>query len=103
MEGPKIVSLVSDPFGWGWNIFGTLHWSMPPLVSLEMLWIVQILLVLVGHVYSLWAAQRISIRLFGDRRAAFRSQLPMLVGMICFSVFSLWLLKQPMEMRTSAM
>ncbi len=40
---------------------------------------------------------------FGTGRAAFRSQLPMLVGMICFSVFSLWLLKQPMEMRTSAM
>ena len=26
-----------------------------------------------------------------------------LVGMIAFSVLSLWLLKQPMEMRTSAM
>ena len=40
---------------------------------------------------------------FADRKAGFRSQLPMLVGMICFSIFSLWLLKQPMEMRTSAM
>ena len=48
-------------------------------------------------------AQRTSLNLFGSRRAAFRSQLPMLVGMIAFSVFSLWLLKQPMEMRTSAM
>jgi hypothetical protein len=54
-------------------------------------------------VYSLWVAQRTSVRLFGDRRAAVRSQLPMLIGMICFSIFSLWLLKQPMEMRTSAM
>jgi hypothetical protein len=67
------------------------------------LWILQILLVLVGHVYSLWAARRVSINIFADRKAAFRSQLPMLVGMICFSIFSLWLLKQPMEMRTSAM
>ena len=60
MEGPKVVAMMSDPLGWGWNLFGT-------------------------------------------GRAAFRSQLPMLVGMIGFSVFSLWLLKQPMEMRTSAM
>lgn len=103
MEGPKIVSLISDPFGWGWNIFGTLDWSVPPLVSLDVLWILQILLVLVGHVYSLWVAQRTSVKIFGNRKAAFRSQVPMLVGMICFSVFSLWLLKQPMEMRTSAM
>ena len=82
---------------------GTLGRSVPPMVSLDVLWILQILLVLVGHVYSLWVAQRVSLGIFPNRRAALRSQLPMLVGMICFSVFSLWLLKQPMEMRTSAM
>ena len=103
MEGPKVVSLMSDPFGWGWNLLGTLDWHIPPLVSLDVLWILQIALVLVGHVYSLWAAQRTSINLFGDRKAALASQVPMLVGMICFSIFSLWLLKQPMEMRISAM
>jgi hypothetical protein len=65
------------------------------------LWILQIMLVLVGHVYSLWAAGRVSISIFGDRKAALLSQLPMLLGMICFSVFSLWLLKQPMVMRTA--
>lgn len=84
-------------------MFGTAAWRIPPLISLDKLWIVQVLLVLVGHVYSLWVAQRTSLRLFGSTKAAFRSQVPMLVGMIAFSVFSLWLLKQPMEMRTSAM
>lgn len=103
MEGPKIVALISDPFGWNWNLFGTAHWSIPPLVSLDVLWIVQIALVLIGHVYSLWVAQKTSQRLFENQTSAFRSQLPMLIGMIAFSVFSLWLLKQPMEMRTSAM
>ncbi len=103
MEGPKVVALISDPFGWNWNLLGTAHWSTPPLVSLDVLWVLQIGLVLVGHVYSLWVAQKTSLRLFGDSRSAFRSQLPMLAGMIAFSIFSLWLLKQPMEMRTSAM
>lgn len=103
MEGPKVLAMVSDPFGWGWNLFGTGRWTIPPLISLEKLWIIQVLLVLIGHVYSLWVAQRTSLRLFGSARAAFRSQLPMLAGMIAFSIFSLWLLKQPMEMRTSAM
>ncbi len=68
-----------------------------------MLWLVQVFLVLAGHVYSLWVAQKTSLRLFGSPRAALRSQIPMFAGMILFSVFSLWLLKQPMEMRTSAM
>ncbi|GIW81705.1 MAG: hypothetical protein KatS3mg105_3512 [Gemmatales bacterium] len=103
MEGPKVVALFSDPFGWNWNLFGTAQWSVPPLISLDVLWIVQIVLVLVGHLFSLWVAQRTSVNLFGNRQSAVRSQIPMLVAMILFSVFSLWLLKQPMEMRTSAM
>jgi len=103
MEGPKVVAMISDPFGWGWNVLGTAGCRIPPLISLDKLWLVQVFLVLVGHVYSLWVAQRTSLRLFGSGKAAFRSQLPMLGGMIAFSVFSLWLLKQPMEMRTSAM
>ncbi len=103
MEGPKVLAIISDPFGWQWNLFGTAGWVIPPMIALDKLWIVQVFLVLVGHVYSLWIAQKTSLRLFGSSKAAFRSQLPMLVGMIAFSVFSLWLLKQPMEMRTSAM
>ncbi len=103
MEGPKVMSLISDPFGWNWNVLGTAHWTIPPLVSLDVLWIVQVVLVLVGHVYSLWIAHHTSRQLFSDPVAARRSQIPMLVAMIAFSVFSLWLLKQPMEMRTSAM
>ncbi len=103
MEGPKIIAIISDPFGWKWNLFGTAGWVIPPLIALDKLWIVQVFMVLVGHVYSLWVAQKISLRIFGSSQSAFRSQLPMLAGMIAFSVFSLWLLKQPMEMRTSAM
>lgn len=103
MEGPKVVALASDPFGWNWNLLGTAGWSVPPLVSLDVLWVVQVVLVLIGHVYSLWVAHHTARQLFPSRTHAFRSQLPMLVAMIAFSIFSLWLLKQPMEMRTSAM
>jgi len=103
MEGPKVVAMASDPFGWGWNVMGTANWVIPPLISLDKLWLIQVFLVLVGHVYSLWIAQKTSLRLFGGSSAAFRSQLPMLAAMITFSVFSLWLLKQPMDMRTSTM
>jgi hypothetical protein len=60
-------------------------------------------LVLIGHVYSLWAARRAAVALFPNRRMALRSQLPMLAAVIIFSVTSLWLLKQPMQMRASWM
>ena len=102
MEGQKIVALSSDPFGWGWNLFGSADWTLAPLVSLRTLWLIQVILVVIGHVYSLWAARAVSHRFFPDASAT-RSQVPVLAVMVLFSLLSLWLLKQPMEMRTSGM
>lgn len=103
MEGPKALALLSDPFGYEWNLFGTAHWAPSPLVGMQTLWGIQVLLVVVGHVYSLSTARRAAGHLFVDRKAALRSQVPMLAAMILFSIMSLWLLKQPMEMRLSSM
>jgi hypothetical protein len=103
LDTRTVFALISDPFGWGWNLFSTAGISLPPLTSLDVLWILQVILVGVGHVYSLWAAQKISRHIFANDTAATRGQWPMLAAMIAVSVFSLWLLKQPMEMRTSAM
>jgi ferredoxin len=103
MEGQRIVSLVSDPFGLEWNLFGTATWDLGPMTSMQTLWIVQVLLVLIGHVYSLWASRHAASQLYSDSRAAMRSQIPMLVTMILFSIMSLWLLRQPMEMRMTWM
>lgn len=103
LEGQKVLALLSDPFGYEWNLFGTRDWSPAPLVDLPTLWLVQVFFVTIGHVFSLWVARCTAGRLFDDERAARRSQVPMLVAMIAFSLMSLWLLKQPMEMRTSAM
>ncbi len=104
VEGPKVLALASDPFGWGWNLFGTAGWSVPPLITLEGLWVIQVLFVVIGHVYGLWISERITRALVpDDRRRAFVGQLPMLAAMVVFSVVSLWLLYQPMEMRISAM
>lgn len=103
MEGPKLVALLSDPFGWGWDAFATASFKAVPAITLEGLWWIQILFILIGHIYGLWISDKTTRRLIPDRRAAFLSQLPTLAAMVAFSVFSLWLLKQPMEMRVSAM
>lgn len=102
MEGPKLLALISDPFGWGWNLFGTARWTVAPLVSLEGLWRIQVLFVLVGHLYSLWITARTARRLAAGR-GTLAVQIPMLIAMVAFSWASLWLLKQPMEMRLSGM
>ncbi|NJK32226.1 MAG: hypothetical protein HC927_07365 [Deltaproteobacteria bacterium] len=62
----------------------------------------QVTLVVIGHVYGIFVAQREALRVYsGDRKASFRLHLVMVVGMIAMSLLSLWLLAQPMYMRTA--
>ena len=103
IESPKVFALLSDPFGWGWNLFGTSQWKAAPLITLEGIWIIQVTAVLIGHIFSLWISARTTRRLIPQRGRAFVVQLPILLAMILFSAISLWLLKQPMDMRLSAL
>lgn len=102
-EGNRLVPLISDPFGWNWDLFGTAGAATEARVSLGTLWGIQVGLIVIGHVYSLWAARRAAEGLYPSAVGARRSQFPMLVAMILFSTMSLWLLRQPMEMRLSWM
>lgn len=103
LEGPKLLPMLSDPFGWGWDLFGTAQLDPVPLITLEGLWCVQVFFILGGHMYGLFISEKVTRRLVSERGLAFRTQLPMLLAMISFSVFSLWLLKRPLLMLVSAM
>jgi hypothetical protein len=100
IEGGTLVPVLSDPFGWHWNLFGTAGRIPGALAPLAIVWALMVLCILLGHVWSLVVAHRIASNVFDDRRAALRSQLPMLACMIAYSTLSLWIIAQPMEMRT---
>ena len=96
-QGPKILSLVSDPFGIGWDLFGTTQrFRAATLPDLTWVWHVQVLLILGGHVWSVLLAHRVALRVFPTRARALASQLPMLALMVSFTVFGLWILAQPL-------
>jgi hypothetical protein len=96
-QGVKIVSLVSDPFGWGWNLFGTAFtFRAPILPDLGIVWHTQVALILLGHVASVWLAHLVALRVLADRRAAALSQLPMLALMVLFTIAGLWIIAQPL-------
>ncbi len=101
-EWSKIRRLVSDPLGWGHDIFGTARAPLTALWSPESIWYLQVGLVIVGHIYGIYVAQREAFRVYrGDRRASLRVHLVMMFGMALMSLLSLWLLAQPMFMRTA--
>jgi len=54
VNGSYAVSVISDPFGWGWNLFGTRSSPWVPLVG--MLPYLQLVIVLAGLIFSIYIA-----------------------------------------------
>jgi hypothetical protein len=101
MEAQDIVPVLSDPFGWGWDLFGTAGQKhYPALLSMNSIWWIQIVMIVIGHVYGVIVADRIARKVFSEDYVAWRNLAPLLVTMIMYSAFSVWLIAQPMEMRS---
>ena len=96
VESQRLIYLVSDPFGRGWNLFGTADYSISyTVLNLKVLWNVQVGLIIIGHVIAVVIAHVIAERYFKDSRTALISQYPMLLLMIFYSCLSLWIMAQP--------
>lgn len=96
MAGQLAIPLASDPFGWGWDLFGTsAHEVDIGVISMKTVWTIAVVAIVTGHVISVTLAHVEALRLFPTRRAALLSQLPMLALMVAFTSASLWILSQP--------
>jgi hypothetical protein len=96
IQGQSLFSLASDPLGLGWDLLGTAGYEVNVgLLSADFVWYSQVALIVVGHVIAVYLAHGISLRLIHDRKRAVRSQYPMLALMVFYTVFSLWILNQP--------
>jgi hypothetical protein len=94
-EGQATFYLASDPFGDGWDIFGTADRAINyTYLSQNATWYVQVAVVVVGHVAALTLAHDRALALYRDTRLAVRSQYWMLAVMVGFTSLALWLLAQ---------
>ena len=94
-EGPNIVARASDPFGFGWDLFGTATKDFSIIPPAGVIWHTQVWLILVGHVISVYIAHVKALQVFPSRAQATRSQLPMLVLMVILTSLGLWILSLP--------
>jgi hypothetical protein len=90
-----VAPLASDPFGFGWDLFGTADVKpdigvLPP----KTIWYTQVAALVVGHVAGLVLAHDRAVELFESPRKAAISQYAMLVLMVVYTVTGLWLLSQ---------
>ncbi|HEX4690867.1 MAG TPA: fenitrothion hydrolase [Solirubrobacteraceae bacterium] len=94
-EGQGVIYLASDPFGQGWDLFGTASTGIDySLISQTGTWYVQVAFVCVGHVSALVLAHDRALALYDDVKLAVRSQYWMLGVMVGFTSLALWLLAQ---------
>jgi polyferredoxin len=103
MEGPDIWPLLSDPMGRGWDVFGGAESHPSALLGQGGTWLVQVVLICIGHIAGVVTSHRIAKKLFTEKRDAVRSLLPMLVLMILLSICGLWLMHLDMNMRMGRM
>jgi hypothetical protein len=94
-EGQSIFFLASDPFGQGWNLFGTANAGIDySLLGQNASWYLQVAFVVLGHVAALVLAHDRALVLYPDAKLAIRSQYWMLAIMVGFTSLALWLLAQ---------
>ena len=98
IQGVKIVPMLSDPFGWRWNLFGTAGWLRAAVIpDMGRVWHTQVGLIVFGHIVSVVIAHLEALRSFPGRHRATLSQLPMLLLMVLFTAAGLWILAQPIQ------
>lgn len=96
LEGQNLFALASDPFGWGWNLFGTGGYEVDVnVVGAALVWYSQVGLIVAGHVVAVYLAHAVALREAQSPKLALRSQLPMVALMVLYTVTSLWVLSQP--------
>ena len=96
IQGQLAIPLVSDPFGFGWNLFGTAGFRPDiGLVDARFTWYTAVAAIVAGHIVAVYVAHVIALREFADYRAVVRSQLVMLVLMVGYTTASLWIIAQP--------
>ena len=96
IAGQNIIPLASDPFGLGWDLFGTAAYRIDiGIVNAKLIWYVAVTAIVTGHVLAVYIAHIMAMRVFADRATALYSQIPMLVLMIAYTMISLWILSQP--------
>ena len=96
IQGQLIIPLASDPFGAGWDIFGGAGYVVNiAITNARFIWFFAVISIVVGHIIAVYLAHLRAGAIYQDRRLALRSQLPMLVLMVIYTVVSLWIISRP--------
>src|SRR5262249_34589656 len=100
IQGQYIIPLASDPFGFGWHLFGTAgHRVNIAIVGSGLAWFAAVTAILAGRIAAVCLAHLKAMQTIGVRRAALRSQVPLTTLMVVYTFISLSILAEPIAER----
>ena len=89
-NGSYILHVLSDPFAWGWNLFGTAHVPWTPVFT-GLLGYLQGAVMVIFYLFSLAYGYKLSGRIYSEESQIKRGWLPILVYLTLITVGFLWL------------
>jgi hypothetical protein len=89
-NGSYLLHVFSDPFAWGWNLFGTAKIPWSPFLTGVMPYL-QALIILIGLVFALDYGFKFSHQTYSNLKEAKKGWVPMLVFLLAVTIFCLWL------------
>jgi hypothetical protein len=90
-EGQQLIHSASDPFGRGWDLFGTADWRIVFTSSQLWVWYIQVAVIVLGHIAGVVLAHDRALAEFGGE-VAVRTQYAMLVLMVALTSLGLFIL-----------
>ena len=93
---PLALRGLSDPLDMGWNLLGTANVLQGYFPSPALVWFLEIIIIVGGHILGVLAAHRSAVRLGRSHRAAVKSQYALTALMSVFTITTLWLLSRPL-------
>ncbi|MBA3844879.1 MAG: hypothetical protein H0X39_20075 [Actinobacteria bacterium] len=97
IAGEDTPAVLVDPFGHSWNPLGWGEYGLwKGIAPAAVVWLLQVLLIVWGHVAAVFAAHRLALR--GHTRArAMLAQAPLVALMVAYTVAGLWVLAQQLK------
>ena len=90
-EGQQLISNISDPFGIGWDLFGTRNYKINFFIGPIAIWYIQLSTIVIGHVAGVVLAHDRALTDFKGLGAV-RSQYAMLLLMVLLTSLGLFIL-----------
>ena len=105
VQGQYIIPLLSDPFGRGWDLFGTAGYRVDVAVAgARFAWYTALAAIVTGHVFAVYLAHRRAIVVFSPTRVALATQVPLTALMVVYTFIGLSITAEPIvESRQAAM